>query len=1227
MNPEITNPKITNHKNSINEVINDEDTWEVVKAFSNEYTLTEHQISSYNELVTHTIPRILERDNTIESEGYTIHMSNSKWGKPSHKELNDVVRDILPGEAMKRDIPYNAKQYLDFTVKTPVKNEQGIIKSYETKTYFSVLFGILPVLVRSCLCNKTPIQNDYEKLAKEGEDIYDLGGYFIMKGGAVKVISSQQQTASNQIYVFQKRIKVPKFDTYAEVRSCDSYYRSNATYVGIKKSIISVTIPYVDGIAIPIGILFAALGCKDIDHMLSYITSDKILTNEWLVPTLEKYYPFLSQSSALIYIGTCGKKFNKRDERSAVNSAEDDMEDVLNTNKESYAKHLLENEFLPHLGKGAFEEKRVFVGLMTKRLLQVLSGRRKLTNRDDYGIKVISRIGDLMGALYNSSFKKFRKEIIKSIEKKVKQNDCVNIMSIIKPTIIQTCMSNAITSNMWTGKKKTPGISQAYERFNYSATLANIRKLFTSINPKGGKIEGPRQVDNSHLMTSCPAETPEGKKCGLVTYLAMTGMVVTGSDVEDTIEFFRNLCKHRNLNVSFISEGTVHDENATLIQINGRPIAYTNEPLVIESIVKSYRRNCDITPETEVCYSGDNILSIRVDFGRLTRPLLIVKDGKLKLTQKVLDKLRNMNVQKCYDISNWNYLLKKGIVEFVDKFEESESNIVMYPSDLMGSDSLNITHCELHPSLMYGVGAAKICLSNCNQSPRNAYHAAMIKQAIGIPSLTWKFQTKSKVYALNYPHKALITTKASDIFGLEKLPNVQNVVVAICPWYGFGQEDSVLLNEDSIKRGLFSTTILIPYYCKIKSEKHEVLEIPKEEECDNFRGNATLLNPLTGYVNRGQKVIKNDVLIGITILINAKSMKKRSISILYDQNIPGIVHNIDIGIDGDGYRYVRVIIAQLREPEIGDKFSTSSGQKGTAGNCFRSINAPYCANSGIVPDVIMNPLAFPSRMTIGVLIEMLSGRAICSGNALHNISISKVWDEESPNWEVPDGEHKPLTNEVYNDCSRFQDGTPFRKDSSYADVGDELKKLGINEFSEEIMINGETGEVMQFPIFFAICPYMRLKHMVADKVHARSKGGRTRITRQPKEGRRLGGGFRLGTMERDIIFANGCPYIIRDRLLEQSDITTMCFCMLCGLQAVVKIGDPKTRTPPTRMCNVCDTTNIGIIHFPYATKLVIQELMGMCIAIRVMLTPYSDVTGEVVIYGGERVIGTGILGA
>ena len=1240
--------------------IEDDDVWPVVESFFDEYGFLNHQLESTNDFYLFGIPKVVDDNRRIainvDGTCYTVEFGEVTLQKPTHKELSEEVVSVYPKECIDRDITYLSYLHADIEFTTP----RG-----STNIYEHVHIGSIPVMVKSQLCNLYDISGDPAELTRLHEDLYDQGAYFIING-AVKVIASQQRTAYNKAYVFQNKKIQPKYEVYTEVRSnAPNGARSTTTQVGVlrKSSKIGVVIPYIEMVDIPVGVIFRALGATGEKDIIRYILPDATdqEARAMLVPSLEQSYECDTQEAALHYIGRRGKKFmGTRKVKKTVGIADDEIdEDEDNEDEEmdeerdkkiridaiSYAKHLLSTEFLPHLGVGAesFTRKMFYLGYMVLKLLDTRLGRRKLEDRDHYANKRIATAGVLLSQLFYNAFKRLRSEITNSIERCIRGSNAVNILSIIKAGTIRTIMCNAISNNNWGGRGKTPGISQTYDKFNYAATVANARKLITPISAEGGKVEQPRHLHNSHWGSACPAETPEGKKCGLVTNLAMGCLITTGSSSSEVME----LVKEMNI----VTFEEVARSKGTLLKlvkvfINGNPIGVTKFPSNIVNELRILRRTGGLNPEVSISY--DNLsreIHISTEAGRVYRPLFIVERGRLLLQKSHIEEIRGGKWGEGAG-SIWIKLLERGFVELLDKAEETSPLIATYPSDLPKMDMpkrLRVTHCELHPCLIFGVGASLIPFPDHNQSPRNTYQSAMGKQAIGIPGTNYMFQTKGKFHVLNYPQKPLVSTRMSKIIGFDSLPAGQNAIVAVCPWNGFGQEDSIVMNQDSIERGFQLITTFFPFDGKVRRDKDEKFEVPIESECSNYKGTPEKLDPITGIISEGQKVVEGDILIGRTVCVDetlsVHRKKKQNISIMYDHPWPGTVHLVQYGVDGHGYDYVRVVVSQMREPEYGDKFSARHGQKGTMGMKYRSYDLPF-TREGIAPDVLLNPLALPSRMTIGMLIEMICGRKVSSGSKLHTVSASKVFRLDDDKWDGPkddiidaapkdkdeiySGPSMPI-NDEYDKLLDGGDATPFQKSFSLKAICDELRSLGINEFCDEEMTNGQTGELMPCLIFTGVCYYQRLKHMVIDKVHARSRGGRTRLTRQPREGRKAGGGFRVGHMERDCFLAQGAPGFAKDRLMEQSDETRVWFCTICGLQALVTIGDPARRIPPRRECRVCESNKVVLVKMPYATKLLMQELAGMNIFIRVMPVSYGEKPGVVEITDGNKTIGIGAI--
>jgi len=495
------------------------------------------------------------------------------------------------------------------------------------------------------------------------------------------------------------------------------------------------------------------------------------------------------------------------------------------------------------------------------------------------------------------------------------------------------------------------------------------------------------------------------------------------------------------------------------------------------------------------------------------------------------------------------------------------------------------------------------------------HNSSMGKQAVGIPSTNFAFQRKGNIHVLDYAEHPIVYSKAAKYSGIMALPTVQNASVFVGQWYGFNQEDSIIMNQSSIDRGFMCSTVYMGFEGKVRSHLNEEFEVPLDTECNNFKGNTSKLDKITGIIQEGAEVEDGDVLIGRTVKVDSlptiHQKKKNNISVIYKHMLPGRVHAVDRGINGDGYEYYRVVVAHKREPILGDKFASVHGQKGTVGAKYRAEDMPH-TETGEVPDIIINPLAFPSRMTIAMLIEMLSGIKVTASSQLNQIEVGKPYggSEGDPS-EGRDDKKKCKTPEGgYGKFKGNRDATPFDKSYSLDRITKEIKKLGIAGFSEVLCYHPYTGLPQKVLTFKGNCSYQKLRHMVLEKIHSRSRGARTLLTRQPKEGRKVGGGFRVGHMERDCLLANGCPAFVRDRLMEQSDEYRMHYCKVCGLPATVVKGNPQEDIPESKECKVCQSTDIAYIRLPYATKLLMFEFIGMGIVFRVLTDPYEEPTLE-----------------
>jgi DNA-directed RNA polymerase II subunit RPB2 len=519
----------------------------------------------------------------------------------------------------------------------------------------------------------------------------------------------------------------------------------------------------------------------------------------------------------------------------------------------------------------------------------------------------------------------------------------------------------------------------------------------------------------------------------------------------------------------------------------------------------------------------------------------------------------------------WADLLNEGAVEYIDCKEEETTMIAMTPKDLLPDEAGTVksyTHCEIHPAMILGVCASIIPFPDHNQSPRNCYQSAMGKQAMGIYVTNFHVRMDTMAHVLYYPQRPLVETNSMKYLHFAELPAGINAIVAIACYTGYNQEDSVIMNKSAVERGLFRSVYFRSYMIAGRDRDNtgeSKFEVPLRDECAGMRKTACYEKlEADGMVAPGTRVSGGDVLVGKTMRITAATddaaavsrYVKRDKSLFLKPTENGYVDQVMVTLNEDDAPFVKVRTRTIRRPQIGDKFASRHGQKGTCGMQYRQEDMPF-TKEGLSPDIIVNPHAIPSRMTIGHLVECLYGKVGCFR-------------------------------------AKISDATPFADFHLY-DVSNELRAFGYQRYGNEVLYNGFTGRKFNAQIFFGPTFYQRLKHMVDDKIHSRARGPVQVLTKQPMEGRSRDGGLRFGEMERDCQIAHGAAHFLRERLFEVSDPSRLHVCDICGLSAVANISKNVFK------CDRCNnTTRVSQIRIPYACKLLFQELMTMGIAPRLM---------------------------
>ena len=1198
------------------------DPWTIIETYfrDNPNYKSQHQIDSFNEFIfskSNGIEYILKRENPqiiykeeIQSSGpsnyrYEINLyygetldakglqdetvsenvfvsSPIEYTGSSSGDADTEVsaKYMYPNVARLKGYTYGSCIFCNIGVVFKEHTAQGpkvVVKNFE-----KVNIGLMPIMVKSRLC----ILNDLDsaRLSELGECPFDQGGYFIIKGKE-KVILSQETKINNILYINSNNNPLVPLEAAIKSVSKEGFQSSRRNSISMnrvivkfnptnpdvalkdKKHVYRLTVRILGiEMKIPLFILFRCLGFESDQKILSTIIYEtdhpslrkKLL--DLLEPSIKDAHPIFQQKFALKIL--------------AMHTKNKEIINVID---------ILTNSFLPNYITN--EEKAHFTGFMTRKLLLTYIGVLKETDRDSYAMKRIDLAGSLLLELYRELWSIFQRNISLRIDTEYKfnfkeyGNDIVNLITEqnlqrVFHTQSMDSIVKSFGSVFGTGLSGRQGIVQDLNRASMLGTLSHLRRLSNPL-PSGSKSLGPRKLHNSQWGFVCPSESPDGGNVGIINHLSIS-TIVSFNVSEEGITLA--LMDHGMITLKSIIPVDLQD--TCKVFLNGKLLGIHRDPEFLYKILRLLKLNSIIHLHTCIYWDIEKSdFHVFTDDGRLLRPIFVLRKlGPLNSNELIegnhnwaTEWNRLIQGKHMYDINQEFSIYDESYHrEELDKIKALHEDYLQYLEDhqaqieyvdpletegfLIGKSiySLNkmtYTHCEIHSSLMLSAVTLNIPFPEHSQYPRNVFSCQQTKQAVGIYSSAFNTRFDTFAHILNYAQKPIVTTRYKKYTDVDKLPYGVNAIVAIASYSGYNQEDAVIVNKTSVDRGMFQSLYYRSYEDSEEMEgdrkvyfgnpKHKT-DIKKESFINFDKLDAN------GFVKEGSYVDSNDAITGkYSEEVNAEGKTVHCVS---GKTIKiatsGIVDKVIVSRNKDNLRTCKVRIRKSKIPTVGDKYSSRPGQKGMCGLVLEQSEMPF-TKDGIVPDMIINPHAIPSRMTVNQLLEVVLGKSACLGGFL--------------------GDATPFQNNDVRDYAKL------------------MEKYGYEEWGNEIMYSGITGEQLKTSIFIGPTYYQRLKIMVADKIHSRGTGPIQTLIKQPAAGRSNNGGLRIGEMERDSILTHGISGFLRESMMERSD------------KFVVQIDET------TGLINYEEENeNQARIEMPYAMKMLLQELQTMSIAPRLI---------------------------
>jgi DNA-directed RNA polymerase II subunit RPB2 len=1052
-----------------------------------------------------------------------------------------------------------------------------------------------------------------------GECINDVGVYFIIDGKE-KTVISQEKFGANMLnirpsgddkYLFSAEIMSVSENVSKPIRSLAvKIVAPSPSYTN--KQIV-VKIPNVRD-PVPLFILFRALG----------IVSDKQIITMCLLD-IEKYESMVDLFAPSVH------------DAGGILTQRNALKYIANLQKHKTIPHTLEilaDYFLPHIGEMNFTQKAYYLGYMVFRLLNVYNGTEAPTDRDNFKYKRIELVGSLMNDLFREYYTIQQRQIHLAFEQQITYNRGIyennlkglireNYRDIFRERTLEAGFKKAFKGN-WGAQTHTKriGVVQDLNRLSHNSMMSHLRKTNLPLDASA-KVVGPRVLHPTQWGFFDPIDTPDGANIGIHKHMSISAYVTQGYSREPIIKWLRE-----KVDMKLIEDcSPLILSRMTKIFVNGHWAGAITNPIETVEKIKLFRRNGLIPTYTSVTFDiKQNIVFIYTDAGRICRPIFYMDNESEKFSfesekiAKILsdndkfswnelitgfnrkkDSLFKVNMDSIYELhevyegidSESNpaklkrFLQEKAIIDYIDTNESEGALIALNAEDLEKNKAKKFTHMEIHESLIFGMMANMINFPENNPASRNSFSCGQSKQAVSMYHTNHQVRMDKTAVVLVSGQNPLVKSRYLEHINHHGNPYGENAIVAIMCYTGYNVEDAVLINEGALKRGLFRTTYYSTY--ELHEEKSKTGNATVDKVFSNIQSETNVVGTKSGYdyskldrfglIRENTEVNDKTVLIGLAAASSESGDVKIDMSKTPKKGQLGIVDKAFITEGDEGFRIAKIRIREERIPNLGDKMASRAGQKGTIGLVIPKEDMPF-TKDGVRPDLIINPHAIPTRMTIGQLVEGITGKAC----AMYGGS---------------------------GDCTAFNNNG-----SKIKIFGELLTDAGYHSSGNEILYNGMSGEQISAEIFMGPTYYMRLKHMVKDKINYRSLGPRTALTHQPVSGRANDGGLRIGEMERDAVISHGAAEFLRESMMERGDKYYIAVCNTTGMLAIYNPSKNLFMSPMAdgpikytgsldgKDINIENVTKFGrnfsVVAVPYSFKLLLQELQTINIQMRII---------------------------